>query len=176
MTRATIVLSMGTNLQLTPNTLEQVRAMVEAMSPIDKLELSPDWLAKLGAATEADPWMHGFSVILLETGAAVGTAGFKGPPNADGVVEIAYGIDAEHRGKGYAAEAAQAITVYAFNSGLVRTVRAHTKPESDASKRVLTKCGFRYIGEVIDPEDGPVWRWEKQMDTEEGNSPPLYRR
>jgi RimJ/RimL family protein N-acetyltransferase len=164
---------METNLKLTVNTLEQVRAMVEALSPADKLELSPDWLAKLGAATEADPWMHGFSVTLPATGAVVGTAGFKGPPDGDGIVEIAYGIDAEYRGKGYASEAAKALTVYAFGSGLVRTVRAHTKPDSDASKRVLTKCGFRYVGEVMDPEDGLVWRWEKQKDTEEGNGPPL---
>ena len=137
--------------------------MVEAMSPADKLELSPDWLAKLRAATEADPWMHGFTVTLLETGAAVGSAGFKGPPDADGMVEIAYGIDTEHRGKGYATEAANAMIAYAFSSGLVRTVRAHTKPESDASKRVLSKCGFRNIGEVIDPEDGLVTRWEKSQ-------------
>ena len=135
--------------------------MVEAMSPTDKLELSPDWLAKLRAATEADPWMHGFTVTLLETGASVGSAGFEGPPDAEGVVEIAYGIDTEHRGKGYATEAANAMTAYAFSSGLVRKAHAHTKPESDASKRVLSKCGFRNMGEVIDPEDGLVPRWEK---------------
>ena len=23
------------------------------------------------------------------------------------------------------------------------------------------QCGFRYVGEVVDPEDGRVWRWEK---------------
>lgn len=137
--------------------------MVEALSPADKLELSPDWLAKVRAATEADPWMHGFTVTLLETGAAVGSAGFKGPPDADGMVESAYGIETEHRGNGYATEAANAITSYAFSSGLVRTVRAHTKPESDSSKRVLTKCGFRDIGDVIDPEDGLVTRWEKSL-------------
>ena len=79
------------------------------------------------------------------------------------MVEIAYGIDTEHRGNGYATEAANAMTAYAFSSGLVRTVRAHTKPESDASKRVLSKCGFRNIGEVIDPEDGLVTRWEKSQ-------------
>lgn len=130
------------------------------MTPADKVELSADWLAKLRDATEDDPWIHGFSVTLLESGAAIGSAGFKGPPGADGVVEIAYGIDAQHRGKGYATEAAQAMTAYAFSSGLVRTVCAHTKPESEASKRVLIKCGFRCIGEVIDPEDGLVTRWE----------------
>jgi hypothetical protein len=26
---------------------------------------------------------------------------------------------------------------------------------------VLTKCGFQYVGEVIDPDDGLVWRFEK---------------
>jgi RimJ/RimL family protein N-acetyltransferase len=31
----------------------------------------------------------------------------------------------------------------------------------NASARVLAKCGFRRVGEVIDPEDGLVWRWEK---------------
>jgi len=25
---------------------------------------------------------------------------------------------------------------------------------------VLKHCGFAYVGAVIDPEDGPVWRWE----------------
>ena len=62
---------------------------------------------------------------------------------------------------GYATEAAQSLTEYAFSSGKVRVVRAHTLPEPNASTRVLTKCGFRRIGEVIDPEDGLVWRWER---------------
>jgi RimJ/RimL family protein N-acetyltransferase len=31
--------------------------------------------------------------------------------------------------------------------------------------RVLAKCGFQHIGEVIDPEDGLVWRWEKHKAT-----------
>ena len=79
-------------LNLVPQTLEQVRAMVEAMPPHEKAELSADWLARLAAATEADPWMHFFSVVLRDSNVDVGKAGFKGPP-ADGVVEIAYGID-----------------------------------------------------------------------------------
>jgi RimJ/RimL family protein N-acetyltransferase len=44
----------------------------------------------------------------------------------------------------------------------VSLVCAHTLPEANASTRVLTRCGFRRIGEVIDPEDGLVWRWEKE--------------
>ena len=86
------------------------------------------------------------------------------PPAADGFVEIAYGVAREYQGKGYATEAAQALTDYAFASGKVRVVLAHTRPEPNASTRVLTKCGFRRIGEVIDPEDGLVWRWEKSIE------------
>jgi RimJ/RimL family protein N-acetyltransferase len=132
------------------------------MTPAEKAELSPDWLALLDASTSADPWTYGFSLVLRDSDTIVGRAGFKGPPAADGVVEIAYGLSPEYQGKGYATEAAEALTAYAFRSGRVRVVRAHTLPESNASARVLTKCGFRRIGEVIDPEDGLVWRWEKE--------------
>jgi ribosomal-protein-alanine N-acetyltransferase len=99
--------------------------------------------------------------VLRETGREVGSAGFKGPPT-EGVVEIAYGIDPDHQGKGFATEAAHALTDYAFGSGQVRVVRAHTLPEPNASTRVLTKCGFSHLGEVFDPEDGRVWRWERE--------------
>jgi ribosomal-protein-alanine N-acetyltransferase len=149
-------------LKLVPQTLDEVRAMVEAMTPSEKGELSADWLARLRDSTSADPWTLGFSLVHLESDTVVGTCGFKGPPAADGVVEIAYGVSPDHQGKGYATEAAQSLTDYAFGSGKVRVVRAHTRPEPNASTRVLAKCGFRRIGEVIDPEDGLVWRWERE--------------
>jgi RimJ/RimL family protein N-acetyltransferase len=151
-------------LTLVLQTLEDARAEVEAMSPADKAHLSADWLARLAALTSADPWTLGFSLVHRDTGTVVGSAGFKGPPAADGVVEISYGVDPDHQGKGYATEAAQALTAYAFRSGTVRVVRAHTLSEPNASTRVLAKCGFRRIGEVIDLEDGLVWRWEKDFE------------
>ena len=137
--------------------------MVEAMTPPDKAQLSADWLARLYASTSADPWTHGFSMVYRDSDTIVGMCGFKGPPEADSIVEIAYGVSPDQQGKGYATEAAEALTAYAFDSGKVRVVRAHTLPQPNASTRVLTKCGFRRIGEVIDPEDGLVWRWEKDI-------------
>ncbi len=142
-------------------TLEEVRAVVETMDPSEKAQLSADWLARLHASTSADSWTHGFSLVHRDSDIVVGKSGFKGPPGADGVVEIAYTVVPDYQGKGYATEAAQALAAFAFSSGRVRVVRAHTLPESNASTRVLAKCGFRHIGEVIDPEDGLVWRWEK---------------
>ena len=42
----------------------------------------------------------------------------------------------------------------------VTWIIAHTLPEKSASTRVLEKNGRRFTGEVLDPEDGRVWRWE----------------
>lgn len=148
-------------LKLVIQTPEDVRAFIEGLDPEDKKELSPDWLALVEAATSPDPWTHGFALVHLAGDGVVGRIGFKGPPTADGVVEIAYGVDPDHQGKGYATEAAEALTAYALSREDVCLVRAHTSPEPNASTRVLTKCGFRCLGDVMDPEDGLVWRWEK---------------
>jgi ribosomal-protein-alanine N-acetyltransferase len=138
-----------------------MRAAIEAMDAYTRAQLSADWLALLASSAERDPWVHGFSVVQNESGAVVGTGGFKGPP-AEGVVEIAYGITLEHQNKGYATEVAAALAGYAFAFGEVNVVRAHTLPDSIASKRVLAKCGFDHVGDVVDPEDGVVARFEKR--------------
>jgi [ribosomal protein S5]-alanine N-acetyltransferase len=122
--------------------------------------VSPAWLEALRKSTRTDPWQHGFFIVDRERNCVVGTAGFKGPPDPDGVVEIAYGVAPEYQGRGYATEAANALVEFALADSMVKIVRAHTLPEPNASTRVLTKNGFRHLGEVIDPEDGPVWRWE----------------
>ncbi len=150
------------SIDLVPQSREDVRLMIEAMSPAEKAQLSADWLARFHASVEMDPWLHGFRVVRGDNGIAVGACMFKGPPK-DGVVEIAYGIDPDQQGKGYATEAARALVAYAVKSGEVSLVIAHTLPESPASKRVLGKCGFRHVGEVMDPEDGLVWRFEKEI-------------
>src|SRR6266853_6726010 len=124
-------------------------------------DASPDYLARLDASTVPDPWTHGFGLIHMDTGTVIGFGGFKGPPGPEGLVEIAYGVMPDYQGKGFATEAAQALVNHAFSSGRVRIVRAHTLPGPNASTRVLAKCGFRHMGEVTDPEDGLVWRWEK---------------
>jgi ribosomal-protein-alanine N-acetyltransferase len=92
----------------------------------------------------------------------VGSAGFKGPPDSSGTVEIAYGIASSIEGQGYATEAAATLVAFAFAAPLVELVRAHTLPAANASTRVLIKCGFRQVDSIVDPDDGPVWRWERR--------------
>ena len=151
-------------LRLVLGTPAETLAWVESLSPADRAEVSPAWLARVQAAREPDPWLLGFALVDRVTDAVVGSCGFKGPPDADGAVEIAYGIDPAYRRRGYATEAATGLVRFAFAAEQVRTIRAHTLPEKGASARVLEKCGFRCLGEVLDPEDGRVWRWERARD------------
>ena len=90
----------------------------------------------------------------------VGTCGFTGPPDSEGVVEIAYFTFPSFEGQGVASAMATALVERAQSAG-ARRIRAHTLPERNASTRILEKVGFARAGEVSDPEAGPVWRWER---------------
>jgi [ribosomal protein S5]-alanine N-acetyltransferase len=147
-------------LDLVLQTPDDVLAHVEALPPASRAEVSPDWLARLRVTAAGGPWALGFTAVERAGGVTVGGCAFKGPPDPDGVVEVSDAIDPAHRGRGYATEAARALAAFAFASGRVRRVRAHTKPDNRGSARVVEKCGFARVGEVIDPEDGLVCRWE----------------
>ncbi len=145
-------------MQLVPRTRDEVRATLDVLPPEVRVQISPQWLELLEKSAPQDPWVHGFNVV-NDDGLTVGLGSFKGPP-VDGMVEIAYAIEPEQQGKGHATAAARALAAFAFASGQVRVVCAHTLPGGIASQRVLLKSGFEKIGEVVDPEDGLVWRFE----------------
>ena len=145
-------------LRLNLQSTEAVLARVETMSPADRAEVSSEWLARM-RKSEPSAWTHGFEIVEGTTGTVVGSCGYKGPPDSDGTVEIAYGIHPDQRGRGYAKEAAAALVEFAFGAG-ARLVFAHTRTDNDASARVLVACGFERVGEVLDAEDGLVLRWE----------------
>ena len=145
-------------LQLVLDTTEAVLARIDAMSPADRAEVSPEWVSRMRDSSSS-PWTHGFTVMTRAPNEVVGSCGFKGPPDADGMTEIAYGIAPTYQGRGYAKEAAAALVQFALGAG-ARVIRAHTRPENAASARVLESCGLACVGDVLDPEDGLVRRWE----------------
>lgn len=164
-------------LTLLPCTPEQLVALIDRPEDFERLvglpaadglhgfytstDVSREWLDMLRRSSGPDPWRHGFFVVHRDTQCVIGSAGFKGPPDSDGMVEIAYGIVPSFEGQGYATEAAGELVRFAFASTGIRVVRAHTRPVANASTRVLAKCGFHQAGTVVDPDDGPVWRWER---------------
>ena len=112
-------------------------------------------IALLAGDPRPDPW--GSYVVKLD-GEPVGVAAFKSAPAPCGDVEIAYMTFPAHEGRGHATATVAALARIALGAG-VRPI-AHTLPEENASNKALRRNGFVYAGEVIDPEDGLIWRWE----------------
>jgi RimJ/RimL family protein N-acetyltransferase len=123
-------------------------------------EVSPHYLASLRGRTRSDVWRDGFAVVHRDSNLVIGLGGFKGCPDECGAVEIAYAVVPSFEGRGYATQIARMLVEFALQNDDVRLVRAHTLPTPNASTKVLTKCGFAYVGAFQDPEDGLVWRWE----------------
>jgi RimJ/RimL family protein N-acetyltransferase len=85
---------------------------------------------------------------------AVGAAGFHGPPDSDGMVEIGYRIDPAHRRRGYARAALETLLARAAREPDVHHVRVSIRPDNLPSSSLALQYGFRHIGEQWDDEDG----------------------
>jgi RimJ/RimL family protein N-acetyltransferase len=113
----------------------------------------------LKAEPRPDPWG---SYLARDGAKAVGTCAFKAAPDSEGVVEIAYMTFPAFERRGYATAMIAELHDIAAGAG-VALVCAHTLPEENASNAALRRNGFVHAGEIIDPEDGLVWRWEKRQ-------------
>jgi RimJ/RimL family protein N-acetyltransferase len=110
---------------------------------LDRLKEGPE---------QAGWWLHFVVLPRSELGRLlIGSAGYKGPPDGSGQVEIGYGIVRDRQRRGYASEAARGLLARAFIEPRVDRVIAETLPELTGSIGVLTKCGFRVIGEGSEP-------------------------
>lgn len=76
----------------------------------------------------------------------VGEIGFKDAPNNHGEIEVGYGLEEEHRGKGYMTEALVALTKWAFAQPNISAIIAVTLNNNIPSHRVLMRAGFKIQG------------------------------
>ena len=89
----------------------------------------------------------------------IGHAGFHGPPGTNGArkpgaLELGYTIFEPFRGRGYATEAASALTRWAAKTHGVRHFIASVAPDNVPSLAVVRKVGFVQTGTQWDEEDG----------------------
>ncbi|MGE0022384.1 MAG: GNAT family N-acetyltransferase [Hyphomicrobium sp.] len=108
------------------------------------------------------PWL-GYLAISSDTGEIVGSCGYKANPQ-DGNVEIAYFTFPDYESRGWGGRMASALVNLALSRDEIAAIRAHTLREDNASTRILRRLGFTLQGTIIDPEDGPVWRWSLSRD------------
>jgi [ribosomal protein S5]-alanine N-acetyltransferase len=104
-------------------------------------------------------WYTRWQICLRTDGTAIGSLGFKGPPEK-GAVELVFTIDTPQQKQGYAAEAVKALLSWAFAQRDVFFVIAQTPRENAAAIKVLKNSSFQLMSKRNDKED-PRWLKER---------------
>lgn len=151
-------------LEMVPITLEMVEAVLrEDRAELERIVGVPLPSAWPGRALverafsarlediQADPEtrLWGDRLMILrppEPRRIVGSVVFHGKPAADGIVEVAYGVEEGSQGRGLATEAVSAAVRWALEQPGITCVQATTLPWHMASIRVLEKVEMQRVG------------------------------
>jgi RimJ/RimL family protein N-acetyltransferase len=99
-------------------------------------------------------------IVTIEGRLTIGSLGFTGPPDDDGILLLGYSVYPMHERRGYASEAAAALTTWALAQPGVTAVHATIKPANLASRRVAERAGMRVVGAIHSEEEGDLDLWE----------------
>jgi RimJ/RimL family protein N-acetyltransferase len=129
-----------------------------AGTPLSQFLIDEHWLWRIrlediAKNPEAADWIAR-AAVLDPDAVVVGHGGFHGPPDTDGIVEVAYSVAPEHRRRGYAKAMLAALLERADADPRVTAVRASIRPDNIGSRATIKGFGFKKIGEQWDPEDG----------------------
>ena len=133
-------------LTLNPFTVESAQATVDnTPGPqrwADGFPREDDQDAARMYAQAPDPVFGSWFIAAGDPAEVVGTIGFFGPPDADGLLMVGYGLVESARGHGYATEALRAVVDYGLAQPGVTGIVADPDLDNTASHRVLEKSGF----------------------------------
>jgi RimJ/RimL family protein N-acetyltransferase len=152
------------DLSLVPLTAELKAAFAKSRRAFSRavgLPLPADWPHFPEAFAVAPGEMtdsHWGGYLFASAGRIVGNGGFAGQPDALGQVEIGYEVAPAEWNRGYAMAAVQRLVRLAFENG-AECIVAHSAPEWNASNRVMTKAGMRFVGVLPNAGLGNVWRF-----------------
>ena len=127
-----------------PFTPEQVR---------QRLQLEIERMDNLG--------IQYWPIFLLDGDRHAGCAGLQPWGDEPRVYELGFHLRRDLWGQGLATEAAQAVIEYAFGSLSAEALMAGHHPRNRASRKVLLKLGFVYMGMQLYPPTGvvePIYR------------------
>lgn len=86
-------------------------------------------------------------IFEIETGELIGCCGLRPFKSEQRSYEIGFYLRKIYWGKGYAFEAANAVMDYSFTKLNADELYAGHHPQNVASKKLLTRLGFQYIGD-----------------------------
>ena len=103
-----------------------------------------DWVIGQYAAMDISKGLLSFGIFERKTGTFLGTVGV-GDHDDLHEPEIFYHLLPEHRGHGFATEAAKAVTEWAMERFQLAYLIGTAAVENRRSQRVLERCGYRFI-------------------------------
>jgi len=140
-----------------PKSIEEMKALCNIESDPEMKKAYSEMLDTMQKLNGREEWGADWN-INLKTGVSVGDICFKGTLDAEGAVEIGYGIDETYRRMGYATEAVSGIVNWALTQDGVRLVTAQTEPSNKISQKVLLKNSFIRDGYG---EEGPLYKLKR---------------
>ena len=125
--------------------------------PYGHLAIGPNPLSHRIPRVKKDNKFAEIGLVLAiekKTNILVGSAGFHDFPNADGMIEIGFGIVPEMQGQGFGQELLIGMWISILKNPEVQVLRYTVSPENKISLHIIEKFQFKKVGEQIDPEDG----------------------
>lgn len=86
-------------------------------------------------------------IFELSTEELIGCCGIRPFTSETHSYEVGFHLRKKYWGMGYASEAAKVVIDYSFTVLKANKLYAGHHPQNEASKKLLTKLGFQYIGE-----------------------------
>jgi [ribosomal protein S5]-alanine N-acetyltransferase len=159
--RLTLIASTLTHIRTELDSPEQLASLLNAVvSPAwptgeydrDAMEFFRARLEEGGEAVEG--WYGWYAVRRADAEgprALVGGAGYFGPANEEGTLEVGYSVLPQWQRRGYASEMVGTLVERAFTFAHVKRIIAHTTEANPASIAVLLHCGFHAAGAGREP-------------------------
>jgi RimJ/RimL family protein N-acetyltransferase len=116
------------------------------------LAMWEDYYPKIGYHP---PWIGYF---IKRNGQIVGACGFTGPPK-ENRVEVSYWTFEEYERQGIATEVCQQMVALAKKAEPAIVITAKTRPQHNASTKILERNHFVFNRVVQDHEIGDAWEW-----------------
>ncbi len=96
-----------------------------------------------------------FGIELKENGVLIGDTGINEVEGCKNEIEIGYSISCKFSNNGFASEALEAMTKFAFDRLEIQKLFGRVKKGNSASVRVLEKCNYLYDRIDLNAEDDP---------------------
>lgn len=136
-------------------------------NPYEHLVKGPHPLSHRIPRVKANPAFAEIGLILAvlkSTKEIIGSAGFHGFPDSNGMIEVGFGIVDEMQNLGYGTELLLGMWKMICKRPDVRILRYTVSPDNAPSLHIIGKFGFTLTGEQLDLEDGLELIYEQSVE------------